>query len=251
MIKKGTSSISDYIQKIKHISDSLATVLCPVDTEELIIYTLNGMPLEYGPFKTSIRTRYALIAIEELHVLLLCEELNLESAQHSVSDFSSTALLASKDGDKKGSTTSSFGNAHSGSGSGFVYRGRGRGKGGRNKGRGRNNGNAQQPSNNQNVYSKPCCQICNRTGQLALDCYHQMDYSFEGRHPPAQLAAMATSFNPSTEQTWYADSGATNHITNHLQILFVHSGYQGTEQVTIGNGQGLHISRTGSFTVHS
>lgn len=77
-IKKGTSSISDYIQKIKHISDSLATVLCPVDTEDLIIYTLNGLPLKYGPFKTSIRTRSAPLAIEELHVLLLCEKFNLE-----------------------------------------------------------------------------------------------------------------------------------------------------------------------------
>ncbi|KAJ8628862.1 hypothetical protein MRB53_022185 [Persea americana] len=84
-----------------------------------------AMLVEWGEAAIS-----APLAIEELHVLLLCEELNLESTQQSVSDFSSTALLASKDGDKKGSTASSFGNARSGSGYGFVYCGCGHGKGG-------------------------------------------------------------------------------------------------------------------------
>lgn len=56
VIKKGNHSITEYIQKIKHLSDILAAVSCPVDDEDLIIHTLNGLPSEYGPFKTSIRT---------------------------------------------------------------------------------------------------------------------------------------------------------------------------------------------------
>ncbi|XXG76189.1 hypothetical protein AAC387_Pa08g0598 [Persea americana] len=131
---------------------------------------LNGLRLEYSPFKTSIRTRSTPITIEELHVLLLCEELNLESAQQLVSDFNSTVLIASKESDKKGSSassfgsTSSFGNAYSGSS--FGSRGRGSGKGGRNNAI--SYGNSQNTSNNQSVYPKPCCQIYNRTGHLAL-----------------------------------------------------------------------------------
>lgn len=74
----------------------MAAILCPIDTIDLIIYTLNGLPLEYSQFKTSIRTRTTPISIEEFHVLLLCEELNLESAQQSVSNFNSTALIASR-----------------------------------------------------------------------------------------------------------------------------------------------------------
>lgn len=77
-IKKGSLSIDDYVKKIKHIADSLAAICNPVDDEDIIIYTLNGLPLNYGPFETSIRTRPAPILLKELHVLLQCEELNLE-----------------------------------------------------------------------------------------------------------------------------------------------------------------------------
>lgn len=70
-LKKGTESIIDYIQKIKHISDSLAYVSCPVDDEDLMLYTLNGLPSEYGPFKTSICTWSSPITIEDF-MFLFC-----------------------------------------------------------------------------------------------------------------------------------------------------------------------------------
>lgn len=37
------------------------------------------------------------------------------------------------------------------------------------------------------------CQICQKYGQNALDCYNRMNYSYQGRHPPTKLAAMAAS----------------------------------------------------------
>eukprot|EP00268_Persea_americana_P030078 TRINITY_DN29121_c0_g1_i1.p1 TRINITY_DN29121_c0_g1~~TRINITY_DN29121_c0_g1_i1.p1 ORF type:complete len:179 (+),score=29.74 TRINITY_DN29121_c0_g1_i1:418-954(+) len=37
--KKGTQSITDYIQKIKHLSDSLASASSPLDDDGLVIYT--------------------------------------------------------------------------------------------------------------------------------------------------------------------------------------------------------------------
>lgn len=96
-IKKGSQSISEYIQRIKHLAENLDVVLCPVDDEDLIIHTLNGLPSDYGPFKTSIRTRYSPISLEELHVLLLCEELSLDNSQAVVPDYSSAAFLSAKD----------------------------------------------------------------------------------------------------------------------------------------------------------
>lgn len=47
------------------------------------------------------------------------------------------------------------------------------------------------------------------------------------------------SYSPANDQTWYTDSGATNHITNDLRNLSLHSGYQGNDIVSIGHGQGL------------
>ena len=62
---------------------------------------------------------------------------------------------------------------------------------------------------------------------------------------------MAASYNPVPYQNWYANSGATNHITNDLQNLSVHSDYIGKDKVSVNNGQGLPISSIGSFVVHT
>ena len=74
-----------------------------------------------------------------------------------------------------------------------------------------------------------------------------MDFSYQGRNPPAQLAAMAASYNTTPDQTWFADSWATNHITNDMNNLSVD--YQGNDKVQIGNGTGLHILKTGSSII--
>lgn len=103
--KKGSTTIIDYVKKIKHISGSLAAVLNPVDEEDLIIHTLNGLPPDYAAFRTSIRTWSSPISIEELHVLLLCEELSLEGSHNTT-----TALTASKDSGKSGNGGQPCGN---------------------------------------------------------------------------------------------------------------------------------------------
>lgn len=78
-----------------------------------------------------------------------------------------------------------------------------------------------------------------------------MDYSYQGRHPPSQLAAMAASVNPTADQNWFVDTGATNHITNDLNNLSLQSEYTGHDQVAVGNGQGPNIRHTGSSVFHT
>lgn len=68
-IKQANQSITEYSQKIKHMSDTLAAVSSPVDNEDLIIHTKNGLPQEYSSFKTAIRMRSSPISSKELHVL--------------------------------------------------------------------------------------------------------------------------------------------------------------------------------------
>lgn len=209
-IKKGSLSMTEYIQKIKHLSDSLASVSCPIDNEGLIIYVLNELPVEYGPFKTSIRTRSDPILVEDLHVQLLCEELNLEGDQHKnlAPDFSATALTASESLHSNNNNSKPMHYNHSNRGRGYNGCGRIRFNG---RGRGSHYQICQQCQS-----SRPCCQICNRTGNTALDCYHRMDYSYQGRNSPSQLTAMTATYNSAPEQTWFVHSGATNHITNDI-----------------------------------
>ena len=79
-----------------------------------------------------------------------------------------------------------------------------------------------------------------------------MDYSYQGRHPPSQLAAMVAHTNSQfeEEQPWYADSGANQHITADLENLNLsNEPYQGTADVAVGNGFGLQIANTGSSSL--
>ena len=118
----------------------------------------------------------------------------------------------------------------------------------------RNQNNWSQPQSGSMSFGnsgpmslRPPCQICNRSGHSAIDCYQRMNHAYEGRIPPQKLTAMAaiaSSNNPST--TWILDSGALNHITFDLTNLAIHNEYQGKDHVAVGNGAGLTIAHTGS-----
>ncbi|KAL5855465.1 hypothetical protein ACOSQ4_005267 [Xanthoceras sorbifolium] len=44
------------------------------------------------------------------------------------------------------------------------------------------------------------------------------------------------------DSAWYADSGATNHVTSDLNNLTMPAEYQGRDRLAVGNGQQLNIS---------
>jgi hypothetical protein len=96
------------------------------------------------------------------------------------------------------------------------------------------------------------CQICGKNYHNALDCFHRMDYAYQGQHPPSELAAMVSQCNTlHDEDDWLADSVANNHDTAELENLTIQEPYQGTESVAVGNGNGLSILHTGSSTLHT
>lgn len=68
--KSPIESVDDYLIRIKEIVDKLATVAVKIDDEDVLLYTLNGLPVEYNSFRTSIRTRRESVSLDELHALL-------------------------------------------------------------------------------------------------------------------------------------------------------------------------------------
>jgi len=48
------------------------------------------------------------------------------------------------------------------------------------------------------------------------------------------------------DNSWFADSGATNHVTSDLSQLSIHTDYNGEDHFAVGNGQKLSIHHTGS-----
>lgn len=81
-IKKGSLTISEYLQSFKTISDKLAAAGSQISDTDLLVHILNGLPHEYDAFVTSIRVRYPPVTTEELHSLLLTEEMFVQ-ARHA------------------------------------------------------------------------------------------------------------------------------------------------------------------------
>ncbi|KAM2819243.1 hypothetical protein PS2_037687 [Malus domestica] len=69
--------MSDYLQQIKEISDSLIAAGATVSDRDLMVTTLIGVPDEFESFIDSIMLRLSSITLDELHGLLLTKELSM------------------------------------------------------------------------------------------------------------------------------------------------------------------------------
>jgi hypothetical protein len=74
-----------------------------------------------------------------------------------------------------------------------------------------------------------------------------MDYTYQGRHPPPQLAATVAQVNAKFEtQDWLADFGANTHITAKVSNITNPQPFNGADTVGVGNDEGLNIKSFGS-----
>ncbi|KAF5468737.1 hypothetical protein F2P56_012867, partial [Juglans regia] len=128
------------------------------------------------------------------------------------------------------------------------FRGRqGRGRGNySNRGRGNFSGNQQQTPGGG---PRPTCQVCQKSGHVALQCRHRFDHSYQTEAPQFFSANYTTNYsdpNSMGDTTWYPDSAATHHITNNLSHLNLSSEqYTGNEGIRVGDGSCLPIQHIG------
>ena len=55
---------------------------------------------------------------------------------------------------------------------------------------------------------------------MALDCYHKMDFAFQGKHAPSNLVAMvANSAQVHEANCWLTDTGCSDHVILELANL--------------------------------
>jgi hypothetical protein len=78
-------------------------------------------------------------------------------------------------------------------------------------------------------------------------CFKRFDRSFTGEEKVTSPAT--TSYGIDTN--WYADSGATDHITSDLDKLSIRDKYGGNDQVHTASGSGMKIQHIGSTTLHT
>lgn len=90
------------------------------------------------------------------------------------------------------------------------------------------------------------CQICGRDNHEASWCYHRFDHNYVAND--AKVAAAVTN-SYVVDTNWYADTGATDHVTNDLERLPFKECYTGNDRMQVANGAGLSIAHIGSSSI--
>jgi hypothetical protein len=277
-LRQGSKSCSDYLQVAKSLADQLSVMGKPLDDEDLISSITNGLNPNFINFVTNFAfaTREKSLSFDVFQDMLLNHEMLLNNHQVAAPNVSTFALFAHKASPRnfhqKPKGTQQF---HRQQPRGYHYP----------KPNGYPAFRAQQQQSSHSLggprFSNPTtrfsnskslqqhqphtntphflnttqapCQICGKSSHQALDCFHRMNYSFQGKHPPLQLAAMAAQSNAfyDEDQEWLVDSGANAHITNDLEKLTIQQPFEGNEMVAVGNGAGLKIDNSCAILLHN
>ncbi|KAL0001153.1 hypothetical protein SO802_014934 [Lithocarpus litseifolius] len=139
--KKSNLSMTDYLQKIKSLADSLAAATQPIPEPDLILHILGGLSPEYESFVTSVTTRLDDLSLEDLNAMLLNQEMRINNAQISFSPEPQANIANSS-------------SCFNGCGKGHGH-GRGRGRVGFTRSRN------QSVANQSGARSSVICQLCN------------------------------------------------------------------------------------------
>ncbi|KAG8483306.1 hypothetical protein CXB51_022295 [Gossypium anomalum] len=227
-IKKGSLTIKYYLSKVKSLSDSLTAAGSLVTEQEQISVILAGLPIEFESIRILVSaTSLSLELVTEM--LLDCEAWQLAL----LTDVPLQANLVSQSQQGNLDKTGSDSNRSSNHG----YRGQTRGW---SRARARGSGRGWSRS-------KPQCQLCVNYHSLgeAPTSHCSSSHCFSSCPTPSSSHALSSSV---ATQTWYLDSGATNHITPAVASLNNVSPYTGTSQISMGNGESVSIDNVGSST---
>ncbi|KAJ4758161.1 polyprotein [Rhynchospora pubera] len=267
---KGSTSCSDFIHKIRSISDELAFVGAPIPDQDLVLTVLGGLGSEYNSFVVAINTRLEPVTFLEVQSLLLSHECLLQAQHSSVSSLPSstnpTAFYAHNPQQNFRPPSNNNRNPRNFKSRGGGFRPPSQNMRPRNPSSQpllptpsvANTGNRN--SNDVNSSSVETCQICFKRGHNARICWWRCDMRYSDDIPPPQQSqppsmppqahVAHTVASTSTPTEWYLDSGATHHITSDINNLSSFVPYDGMDRLQIGDGNGMSISHIGSFTIH-
>ncbi|KAI0511154.1 hypothetical protein KFK09_011778 [Dendrobium nobile] len=67
-ISMQSMSMTDYLTEVKKIVDQIASAGSSIDSEDIMIYILNGLPPAYQSFTTTIRTMKGTMTLDNLYI---------------------------------------------------------------------------------------------------------------------------------------------------------------------------------------
>ena len=223
MIMKGNQTVQEYLHTVKALADEISLINHPIADDDLTLYILNGLGSDFRESAAPIRAREKPLAFEELHDLLVGHDAYLRRLETTTQQLVASANYsnrhpASSSGDQhsKGNSKTGYGqnggSPHQDSNQGYYHPSGGP--------------NNSKKSNGQRKYTLKC-QICDELGHIAKHC---------PRLRFAEPTANYVATSPATNTKWLIDSGASHNITGDLANLSIHSEYDGTDEVVIGDG---------------
>ena len=181
-------------------------------------------------------TRVDPLSIEELYGHLLAHKIRLEQQQLVIALTIAVANFARANFTGQGNARGGRGGKHNSS----FSRGTSSSNQKNNHGSGCGHGNA--PSS---FTSHLICQVCNKAGHSALNCYHRYDNSYSRNS--FNMHALLTTPQSTFDLNWYPDFGATHHLIADLANLNVRADeYHVSDQIQIGNSLDLNVKHIGS-----
>jgi len=105
-LQKNKMNINDYSTKVKNLVDVLASIGAPIDDENVMAVTLNGLGKDYSQFRTSIVVRETFPNFQNLITLLISEEMRVVDTSSNGESQESAFYSNSNRGRGRGAKTS-------------------------------------------------------------------------------------------------------------------------------------------------
>jgi hypothetical protein len=200
------------------IADELALIDAPLSADDITLYVLNGLGPEYREMVAPIRAHESSLSFEELYDLLIGHESYLKRLDINPPSLVVTAHNTQRK-DHRFSKRQPWSSPNAAT---------------------QKYDSKSQPRYFRQQKYTPKCQYCDQLGHVAKYC---------PQLHTRKATANCTTASPSPDQRWLIDSAASHNITSQVSNLHLHSEYDGTNEVLIGDGSGLKITHSGSLTL--
>ena len=165
MIQCGNRSIYDFLHVVKALADEIATIDHPISNDDLTLYVLNGLGLDFHEIVAPIRAREMSLMFEEQHDLLVGHESDLQHLEVTTQQIVMTANFINKGQPSSGGDFSKKSYKPNGSQHNQGQSSACQSNGHQHDGRHSNYGS----NNNQKCYTSRC-QFCEQMGHTAKHC---------------------------------------------------------------------------------
>ncbi|KAK9050856.1 hypothetical protein SSX86_030173 [Deinandra increscens subsp. villosa] len=232
--KTPTQSITDYMQTIKNLVDQLAILGKVTDDEDVTGIVLNGLDqTTYKPVIDAVHARNSSIPFHKLHEKLINQELSILQSNPPTTTLHQPATVFAAQ-----TRRTQWPPRNSSSAPGLLP--------------------TPTTTNPPSKYLGKF-QYCFVQGHSIHGCF-----TFKKDHPNVTLPRLPRANNSNNKpqahmmqvssnqapsnSNWLFDSGASHHITNDLSTLSMHTPYDGTEELVIGDGSFNSPLRLHAFT---